>query len=173
MSTEVPYAADAEISLTYDELEVSVVGVNAGMLLTHRHTLFAFGGTRNPCPPPLVTSSQVLKRQYEKELESPYVSVQTKFNLAWGLVKSPRHEDQVEGVKLLQGTYPHLVAPLVPGTTLTIVQNPVEIYRAEPTRRRECLYYLALGHYKMGNYDDAKKFNCAFSFLRIRGSILC
>lgn len=39
MSTEVPYAADAEISLTYDELEVSVVGVNAGMLLTHRHTL--------------------------------------------------------------------------------------------------------------------------------------
>jgi hypothetical protein len=34
-----------------------------------------------------------------------------------------------------------------------------EIYRAEPTRRRECLYYLALGHYKMGNYDEAKKFN--------------
>jgi len=99
MSTEVPYAADAEISLTYDELEV-------------------------------------LKRQYEKELESPHVSIQTKFNLAWGLVKSPRHEDQVEGVKLLQ-----------------------EIYRAEPARRRECLYYLALGHYKMGNYDDAKKFN--------------
>lgn len=105
-----------------------------------------------------------MRRQYEKELESPYVSVQTKFNLAWGLVKSPRHEDQVEGVKLLQGTYPHLITPLVPGTTLTIVQNPVEIYRAEPTRRRECLYYLALGHYKMGNYDDAKKFNCAFLF---------
>jgi len=99
MRTEVPYAADAEISLTFDELEV-------------------------------------LRRQYEKELESPYVSVQTKFNLAWGLVKSPRREDQLEGVKLLQ-----------------------EIYRAEPARRRECLYYLALGHYKMGNYDDAKKFN--------------
>ncbi|KAF8311358.1 mitochondrial fission 1 protein [Clavulina sp. PMI_390] len=99
MPTEVPYAADAEISLTFDELDV-------------------------------------LRRQYEKELESPYVSVQTKFNLAWGLVKSPRLDDQVEGVKLLQ-----------------------EIYRAEPTRRRECLYYLALGHYKMGNYDDAKKFN--------------
>lgn len=37
-----------------------------------------------------------------------------------------------------------------------------EIYRAEPARRRECLYYLALGHYKMGNYEEAKKFNGAF-----------
>jgi len=45
-------------------------------------------------------------------------------------------EHQVEGVRLLQ-----------------------DIYRSEATRRRECLYYLALGHYKMGNYDEAKKFN--------------
>ena len=35
----------------------------------------------------------------------------------------------------------------------------IEIYRAEPTRRRECLYYLALGHYKMGNYEEARRFN--------------
>ena len=33
-----------------------------------------------------------------------HVTVQTKFNYAWGLVKSPRREDQVQGVKLLQGT---------------------------------------------------------------------
>jgi hypothetical protein len=38
----------------------------------------------------------------------------------------------------------------------------IEIYRAEPTRRRECLYYLALGHYKMGNFDEAKRFNGAY-----------
>lgn len=43
----------------------------------------------------------------------------------------------------------------------------IEIYRAEPTRRRECLYYLALGHYKMGNNDDAKKFNGELSYLHI------
>jgi Fis1 C-terminal tetratricopeptide repeat len=36
----------------------------------------------------------------------------------------------------------------------------LDIYRSEATRRRECLYYLALGHYKMGNYDEAKSFNC-------------
>jgi len=51
-------------------------------------------------------------------------------------VKSPMRDHQVEGVRLLQ-----------------------EIYRAEPARRRECLYYLALGHYKMGNFEEARKFN--------------
>jgi len=95
----VPYAADAEQSLSYDELEV-------------------------------------LRLQYEKEVAAIHVTVQTKFNYAWGLVKSPRREDQAHGVKLLQ-----------------------ELYRAEPSRRRECLYYLALGQYKMGNYEEAKKFN--------------
>ncbi|KAG6854258.1 mitochondrial membrane protein [Blastosporella zonata] len=99
MPTELPYAADAEVSLSYDELEV-------------------------------------LRIQHEKELAQAHVTVQTKFNYAWGLVKSPMREHQVEGVRLLQ-----------------------EIYRAEPTRRRECLYYLALGHYKMGNFEEAKRFN--------------
>ncbi|KAF8661376.1 hypothetical protein AX16_001469 [Volvariella volvacea WC 439] len=99
MPTELPYAADAEISLSYDELNV-------------------------------------LKLQYERELEAGHVTVQTKFNYAWGLVKSPMKDHQVEGVRLLQ-----------------------EIYRAEPTRRRECLYYLALGHYKMNNFDEARRFN--------------
>ncbi|KAF8074893.1 hypothetical protein FPV67DRAFT_1475349 [Lyophyllum atratum] len=98
-ATELPYAADAEVSLSYDELDV-------------------------------------LRIQHEKELAQAHVTVQTKFNYAWGLVKSPMREHQVEGVRLLQ-----------------------EIYRAEPTRRRECLYYLALGHYKMGNFEEAKRFN--------------
>nr|VWO94688.1 Mitochondrial fission 1 protein [Ganoderma boninense] len=102
MPTELPYAADAEEALSYDELEV-------------------------------------LRLQYQKELSQSHVTVQTKFNYAWGLVKSPLREHQVEGVRLLQ-----------------------EIYRAEPTRRRECLYYLALGHYKMGNYEEARRFNGAF-----------
>ncbi|KAJ8462890.1 hypothetical protein ONZ51_g10615 [Trametes cubensis] len=99
MPTELPYAADAEESLSFDELEV-------------------------------------LRLQYQKELSQSHVTVQTKFNYAWGLVKSPMREHQVEGVRLLQ-----------------------EIYRAEPARRRECLYYLALGHYKMGNYEEARRFN--------------
>ncbi|KAF8582792.1 mitochondrial fission 1 protein [Ramaria rubella] len=99
MPTELPYAADAEVSLSYDELEV-------------------------------------LRSQYRKEVAQSHVSIQTKFNYAWGLVKCPQRDEQAEGVKLLQ-----------------------EIYREEPARRRECLYYLALGYYKMGNFEDARKFN--------------
>ena len=50
--------------------------------------------------------------QYQKEIESGYATVQTKFNYAWGLVKSPLREHQVEGVRLLQGAnyLPLLVA---------------------------------------------------------------
>ncbi|KAG1814522.1 hypothetical protein EV424DRAFT_1541351 [Suillus variegatus] len=77
MPTDLPYAADAEVSLSYDEIEV-------------------------------------LRLQYEKELAQSHITVQTKFNYAWGLVKSPVRENQVEGVRLLQ-----------------------EIYRTEPSRRRE------------------------------------
>jgi mitochondrial fission 1 protein len=41
--------------------------------------------------------------QYEKELAQSHVTIQTKFNYAWGLVKSPIREHQLEGVQLLAG----------------------------------------------------------------------
>ncbi|MCJ1368120.1 mitochondrial membrane protein [Acarospora aff. strigata] len=77
---------------------------------------------------------QVLRTQYEKEGE--YVGVQTKFNYAWGLIKSSARPEQQEGVRLLS-----------------------EIFRTSPERRRECLYYLALGNYKLGNYAEARRYN--------------
>ncbi|EMR10832.1 hypothetical protein PNEG_00978 [Pneumocystis murina B123] len=77
---------------------------------------------------------EVLKRQYDREW--PFVSTQTKFNYAWGLVKSKIRSEQQDGVKLL-----------------------FEIYRESPERRRECLYYLALGLYKLKNYAEARRYN--------------
>ncbi|KAI9830931.1 MAG: mitochondrial membrane protein [Sarea resinae] len=77
---------------------------------------------------------QVLRSQYEKEGE--YVGVQTKFNYAWGLIKSNLRDEQQEGVRLLS-----------------------DIFRSSPERRRECLYYLALGNYKLGNYAEARRYN--------------
>ncbi|KAF1992286.1 mitochondrial fission 1 protein [Aulographum hederae CBS 113979] len=77
---------------------------------------------------------QVLRSQYEKEGE--YVGIQTKFNYAWGLIKSPHRPSQQEGVRLLS-----------------------EIFRNSPDRRRECLYYLALGNYKLSNYAEARRYN--------------
>ncbi|GAD92432.1 Tetratricopeptide repeat containing protein [Paecilomyces variotii No. 5] len=82
---------------------------------------------------------QVLRAQYEKE--GDYVGVQTKFNFAWattlqGLIKSNIRSEQQEGVRLLS-----------------------EIFRTAPERRRECLYYLALGNFKLGNYAEARRYN--------------
>jgi len=82
MPTELPYAADAEMSLTYDELEVIPCAERAQ--------------TQADAP-------QVLRLQYQKEVAQDHVTLQTKFNYAWGLVKSPVHGHQVEGVRLLQG----------------------------------------------------------------------
>ncbi|KAL8642614.1 MAG: hypothetical protein Q9228_000707 [Teloschistes exilis] len=79
----------------------------------------------------------VLRAQYEKE--GYYVGVQTKFNYAWdvqGLIKSSSRNEQQEGVRLLS-----------------------DIFRNAPERRRECLYYLALGNYKLGNYAEARRYN--------------
>ncbi|KAF3197782.1 mitochondrial membrane protein [Orbilia oligospora] len=46
---------------------------------------------------------EVLRRQYDRE--GQYVSIQTKFNYAWGLIKSDKAIDQRYGVKLLTGNY--------------------------------------------------------------------
>ncbi|KAJ5303276.1 Mitochondrial fission 1 protein [Penicillium atrosanguineum] len=85
----------------------------------------------SPLKPPEL---QVLRAQYEKE--GDYVGIQTKFNFAWGLIKSNERPDQQEGVRLLS-----------------------EIFRGAPERRRECLYYLGLGNYKLGNYGEARRYN--------------
>jgi len=100
-----------------------------------------------------------LRLQYQKELAQDHVTVQTKFNFAWGLVKSPVHEHQVEGVKLLQGERVDCVLFSAIRIFISLC-DVIEIYRHEPLRRRECLYYLALGYYKMGNFEEASKFNC-------------
>jgi fission 1 protein len=60
---------------------------------------------------------------------SPFPQIQ-------GLVKSNNRNDQQLGVRLLS-----------------------DIFRVSPERRRECLYYLALGNYKLGNYGEARRYN--------------
>ncbi|KAG2223844.1 hypothetical protein INT45_012717 [Circinella minor] len=77
---------------------------------------------------------EVLRKQFVKEGE--YVTVQTKFNYAWCLIRSTDRQQISQGIKLL-----------------------TEIFHDSPERRRECLYYLAIGHYKIGNYSEARKFN--------------
>lgn len=35
----------------------------------------------------------------------------------------------------------------------------IEIYTDAPERRRECLYFLAIGNFKIKNYSEARRFN--------------
>lgn len=83
-----------------------------------------------------------ITHKFNKELADLYAkdgskaNPQTKFNYAWGLVRSNLHADQQLGVQMLH-----------------------EIYRENPGRRRECIYYLVLGEYKLGNYTKAKRYN--------------
>lgn len=74
-----------------------------------------------------------LLQQYQDEL--PEVSVQTMFNLAWGLIKCNAAAEQKKGLDLL-----------------------VKIYSDSPSRRRECLFYLSLGSYKLGDYTAARRY---------------
>ncbi|TPX62037.1 hypothetical protein SpCBS45565_g07089 [Spizellomyces sp. 'palustris'] len=76
----------------------------------------------------------LLRDNYRSEGTKP--RPQTRFNYAWALVRSRIRPDQEEGLQLLHQMYSEL-----------------------PSRRRECLYYLALGEYKLQNYKNARKYN--------------
>lgn len=76
---------------------------------------------------------QVLQDQVTSEGDLP--SIQSQFNYSWGLIKSNDPTDQKLGIK-----------------TLT------DLYKSSPQRRRECLYYLSLGCFKVGDYANARRY---------------
>jgi fission 1 protein len=115
------------------------------------HNLMSLSDAADAESPLKDSELQVLRSQYLKEQEAQHITVQTKFNYAWGLIKSNRHNDQLEGVTLLTGT----LRPFQLGGE----QLTVEIYKESPGRRRECLYYLALGQYKLSHYTEARRYN--------------
>ncbi|KAJ3293374.1 mitochondrial membrane protein [Rhizoclosmatium sp. JEL0117] len=86
------------------------------------------------------TSSQdeiaTIRSLYQKELQSNKVNPQTKFDYAYTLIKSGLKKDHEAGLQLLH-----------------------ELYKENPARRRECLYYLSIGNYKLANYVESRKFN--------------
>ncbi|KAI9140197.1 hypothetical protein BKA69DRAFT_539838 [Paraphysoderma sedebokerense] len=76
---------------------------------------------------------EVLRAQYNSELPTP--SEQSIFNFAWGLVRSKRRPDIELGVKLLR-----------------------ELQKSSQSLKRECLYYLALGYYRLGDFVEARNY---------------
>jgi fission 1 protein len=95
----------------------------------------------------------VLRQQFEKEGE--YAGIQTKFNYAWVLLFFYPSCFRVVLITAVQG----LIKSSDRGEQQFGVQLLSDIFRSSPDRRRECLYYLALGHYKLGNYSEARRYN--------------
>ena len=76
---------------------------------------------------------EVLRKQFYSEGE--FVSIQTRFNFAWGLIKSNEVKDQQFGIKIL-----------------------ADLFQTTPEHRRECLYYLSIGCFKLKDYSNARKY---------------
>ncbi|AET39382.1 Fis1p Ecym_4319 [Eremothecium cymbalariae DBVPG len=84
---------------------------------------------------PLSDAQLDILRQQVLSEGGDIASIQSRFNYAWGLIKSHDPENQRLGVKLL-----------------------TDIYKESPMRRRESLYYLTIGCYKLGEYSMAKRY---------------
>ncbi|KAJ1667101.1 mitochondrial membrane protein [Coemansia sp. RSA 1646] len=81
----------------------------------------------------VLTDEEILVLQRHFEREHPNVRVQTRFNYAWGLTKGNKKQQQKHGIEMMH-----------------------EIYDKYPERRRECMYYLAMGYYRTGEYNNAR-----------------
>ena len=84
--------------------------------------------------PLLPQQLEILRQQVINE-GGDNATVQSKFNYAWGLVKSNQLNNERLGIKIL-----------------------TDIYKESPNRRRECLYYLTVGCYKINEFAMAKRY---------------
>lgn len=79
---------------------------------------------------------KILEESYKRAAASrSKVPSQIKFNYAWGLVRSKSKQDKEKGIELFE-----------------------DIYDEDLERRRECIYYLALAHYRLGNLTQSRLF---------------
>ncbi|VEU22973.1 DEKNAAC104241 [Brettanomyces naardenensis] len=82
-----------------------------------------------------LTEPQLVILEKQVDSEQPEPTTQSLFNFAWGLVKSESQADNKQGIDIL-----------------------TSIFKKEPSRRRECLYYLSVGCYKIGEYKESERY---------------
>lgn len=84
---------------------------------------------------PLMPQQLEILRQQVVNEGGDDATIQSRFNYAWALIKSSDVNDERLGIKIL-----------------------TDIYKESPTRRRECLYYLTIGCYKVNEFSMAKRY---------------
>ncbi|GMM31439.1 Fis1 protein [Martiniozyma asiatica (nom. inval.)] len=94
----------------------------------------------NTFPPPSeifipLSDAQLAVLAEQVDAEAPVPTVQSRFNYAWGLLKSKEDGNVKMGINIL-----------------------TEMFKNVPSRRREFLYFLALGCFKLKEYRDAKRY---------------
>ncbi|ODQ48711.1 hypothetical protein PICMEDRAFT_27019, partial [Pichia membranifaciens NRRL Y-2026] len=81
-----------------------------------------------------LSEEQIAILEYQVESEQPVATVQSRFNLGWGLMKSD-DEDVKQGINML-----------------------TEIFKTVPSRRIECVYFLSLACFKIKEYREATRY---------------
>ncbi|CCE64917.1 hypothetical protein TPHA_0J00950 [Tetrapisispora phaffii CBS 4417] len=84
---------------------------------------------------PLLPQQVEILRQIVVSEGGDAASIQSRFNYAWALIKSNDVNNQRLGIKLL-----------------------TDIFKEASSRRRECLYYLTIGCYKVNEFTMARRY---------------
>ncbi|GAV27030.1 hypothetical protein PMKS-000491 [Pichia membranifaciens] len=86
-----------------------------------------------------LSEEQLAILEAQVESEQPIATVQSEFNLGWGLMKSSDDDDVKQGINML-----------------------THIYNTMPSRRIECVYFLSLACFKIKEYREATRYVDAF-----------
>ncbi|KAJ9107674.1 hypothetical protein QFC21_001134 [Naganishia friedmannii] len=143
MPTDLPYAADAEESLAFDELEVLRNQYEKEQVQKHvtTQTKFNYGMCAG-------LTKNVLIAKESPLIESSLPRSLSMYDRQLGEWSSRQREN-----------YRWRVSSFFKVPSLIIRLCPPEIYASVQDYRRECSYYIALGYYKLGNYGHARRFN--------------
>lgn len=82
-----------------------------------------------------LTATQLNILAAQVKAESPIPTVQSRFNYAWGLLKSHNDENVKLGIQIL-----------------------TSMFKDVPSRRSEFLYFLSLGYFKLNQFKEAKRY---------------
>lgn len=75
-----------------------------------------------------------IEKKYKEFQLTETLSADIEFEYAWALVRSPYRKDRVRGAELLE-----------------------RLRKTFPKRSRDCMYYLAVGYYRLKDYNKASE----------------
>lgn len=97
-----------------------------------------------PCPP---HASQYIEAKFAAERSAGEVTEDTHFMYAWALIRSRYRDDRLLGIQELESRDAR--------DAVLLKLMDAGIMEKYPSRRRECVFYLASANYKIGEFKTA------------------